>query len=578
MLTLVVICLVFSVVSCTLVSETSDGDDGKEEDKDAKDNESDDDNSDDTDGKNDSDGDDNSSNDENKNENDNGSDDNVEGDDPNEGDNGSDEQPEGDDNGGSNPDIGNDGTDNPSTGDSDDTTSDGENGGDDESGEENGGSATPDDGKTDVDDPKEDDPKEDDPKEDDPKEDDPKEDDPKEDDPKEDDPKEDEDVTPAVTHPIITVLDGDGNPKGSLIIKLYSGTSSATMTTTNKQGVAEFSKLPLGDYTFEIISPSGESFHYDKSECVLTEKNPEVTIRLYAKIGNSVTTVYGPAIEGDNGAKAKEVTKGAFAVDIKAGMNYFVFQPDNSGIYEITFASDVRTVLGNYGIPNYVQGHDISESDGEGFTLEVTPLEGDLSVYTPYVVGISCDEACSGILKISRVGELSDNPVYLPWIEYTAKMPLTKYTVPAGSTFEYIDVTDPSVNVVLGSDGYYHLGTATGPIIVVNIKNPLKTLDGSIFSGSLFSITENTNFGGYIYDGDTFVKKERFNALIEAYAEMCDETHGCYPLTEELAYALKTTGEAKKWWKVDGAEQIFGNEILKVVQENAWLFACGVLK
>ena len=79
------------------------------------------------------------------------------------------------------------------------------------------------------------------------------------------------------------------------------------------------------------------------------------------------------------------------------------------------------------------------------------------------------------------------------------------------------------------------------------------------------------HIGGYVYDGDTFVGKYSYNNMIEAYYEHCD-ANGVYPLTEELAEAIKLHGESAGWWNPTSAAFLFNGKPYRA--ENAWLFLC----
>ena len=79
------------------------------------------------------------------------------------------------------------------------------------------------------------------------------------------------------------------------------------------------------------------------------------------------------------------------------------------------------------------------------------------------------------------------------------------------------------------------------------------------------------NFGGFVYDDEgNFVGKYSYNSMIESYLQYCD--HGVYPLTEELAEAVKLHGQNAGWWNPTSGNYLFSNVL--AVLENAWLFAC----
>jgi hypothetical protein len=87
-------------------------------------------------------------------------------------------------------------------------------------------------------------------------------------------------------------------------------------------------------------------------------------------------------------------------------------------------------------------------------------------------------------------------------------------------------------------------------------------------------------FGHYAYDGDgNFIRKEAFNEMIYEYAAFCDKNTGVYPLTEEMAYAIKSAGNSMGWYTLDNESlNIFGEDAANIVAENAWLFACATFE
>jgi len=67
------------------------------------------------------------------------------------------------------------------------------------------------------------------------------------------------------------------------------------------------------------------------------------------------------------------------------------------------------------------------------------------------------------------------------------------------------------------------------------------------------------------------VGKYSYNDMIAAYYEHCD-SNGVYPLTEELAEAIKLHGKSAGWWNPTSPDFLFNGKPYK--EENAWLFLC----
>jgi hypothetical protein len=82
-------------------------------------------------------------------------------------------------------------------------------------------------------------------------------------------------------------------------------------------------------------------------------------------------------------------------------------------------------------------------------------------------------------------------------------------------------------------------------------------------------INENVgiNFGGFIYDGETIVGRNRYNSMIGTYSAICDPTEGVCPLTEELAEAIKDPRTA--WYVIhtySGYENKVRDDILRRIE------------
>ena len=95
--------------------------------------------------------------------------------------------------------------------------------------------------------------------------------------------------------------------------------------------------------------------------------------------------------------------------------------------------------------------------------------------------------------------------------------------------------------IVLGSDGYYHKDSATGPIVYVNLgkdapylslKEKIQPSGNAGGSGLKRYYTEN---GKQICEDYTDFLVKHFNCM--------DQTYGIYPLTEDLKYVLQNAGE-----------------------------------
>ena len=97
-------------------------------------------------------------------------------------------------------------------------------------------------------------------------------------------------------------------------------------------------------------------------------------------------------------------------------------------------------------------------------------------------------------------------------------------------------------------------------------------MDVSIaFIAGLIDQNHGQNFGGYVYDNNgDFVGKYTYNNMLATYLECCDK--GVYPLTEELAEAIKCHGNSVGWWTPGTANFLFDGVMYN--KDTVWLFLC----
>ena len=169
---------------------------------------------------------------------------------------------------------------------------------------------------------------------------------------------------------------------------------------------------------------------------------------------------------------------------------------------------------------------------------------------------------------MERTSDPSLDIAEIPWIDCEpTKAPVAIDLAGEGevAVLTDLDITNPNLTVVLGADGFYHLGTADGAIVYLRIGTASAYLD------SFYDICSVSRFGAYFYNEDgSFDRKESYNLLIEAYYACADAETGLYPLTEDLAYVIQVMGEYYGWWTA--SDSIFGTT--PFVPSVAWLFAC----
>lgn len=372
----------------------------------------------------------------------------------------------------------------------------------------------------------------------------------------------------------VTVCDAIGNPytTGVVVLFLKDGAQFA-MQPVDANGVAS-KAMEQGEYSVELVFTGDENaYYYEKENLTVTAENPQVTVTL----ANAISGEPSMLMTGDKEYQAYPVSTGCTYVTLTPGeRNYFLYAPKEAGTYEFS-VSDNAAVLGYYGAPHFVQEVSAVDVVDNKFTLSIRAdsisTEGATSIY---VIGIDAGEVTDCMLTIERIGEpewsISDEPylIYEPTVE------LSSYTLPAGSNLGEFDLTAASdaYNLVFNeADGFYHLDTADGPLVLVRLGKNSSYLD------CYKTIVEHTGVKCYFFDENgEFLKKEDYTECVMKYIAVMDEENGVYPLTEDLKYIIQNHGNHSGWWDTEGMSYLFvdkdGNRVPGINSEIAWLFMC----
>lgn len=368
----------------------------------------------------------------------------------------------------------------------------------------------------------------------------------------------DEPVVPLGTY-MVTVQDYFGNPMTNAVVSLITNGTMVSMKQVNDEGIVAV-ELDPGTYNVGLSFTDGVVRHY--KETTLTADVRSATIRVAENLDDNTSDLYGEPTH--------HVYVGGNYVTLQADIdNYFLFVPEEEGIYKFT-TSDASAVISFWGGNIHFIWDQTANTDyaDNAFTREVK--KENLGVV--YVLGVTgADEA---IIEITRIGGPTYDPVIESvWVNYELAKKPTAYTLPAGTTLTHVDVTgstDYYTLVLNETDGYYHVGSADGPIMYIELG-----LDAPYIS--MYQMLGLTGFGGtrfgyYFFDEDgNFLYKESYNDGMIAYTQAVDATAGVYPLTADLAYMLQMGGEYKGWWDKDHPNYLFSS--MELNTEIAWLFA-----
>ena len=375
----------------------------------------------------------------------------------------------------------------------------------------------------------------------------------------------------------VTVKDALGNPytTGAIVQFLQDGKQVAIQP-CNEEGVA-IKKLPAGEYTVALTSTDENiEFHYNE-ELKLTEKERDVELIASYKVSDDPTVLY---VSGEQ-CDAYNLTTGCTFVELPTdGRNYFLFTPKEAGNFEFSIAEDANVEIGYYGAPHFVQSNNIAEVSKNKFTISVSASmigTGDTGTNV-FVLGIEAkdDNTKTCIVGIERLGDAIKTLADEPWTIYEAKSELKAYTLPAGAQIKEFDITAKTeqYKVVLNEkDGFYHLNSANGPLVLVRLAEDCD------YIACFKTMLDRSGVNRYFFDeNDEFVKKEDYSQCLLEYIEYVDEKEGVYPLTEDLKYIIQQRGEYVGWWDIESNGYIFkdadGNNLADINADIAWLMMC----
>ena len=193
----------------------------------------------------------------------------------------------------------------------------------------------------------------------------------------------------------------------------------------------------------------------------------------------------------------------------------YVFEPTETGVF--TFTAPAGAILGYWGAGSWF----LMDPNSTTNTYEWTCTGVGQTAY----IGVSGVEGAFN-LNVEKTGDYT--VVEIPIIAYENKAELEPFTVPAGATLGgYVDVMGDAVHTaVLGSDGYYHLDSVDGPILLID----LDYMD-IILSAALQS--DRPVMYAYVTDENGNTVKYDIGEAIKAYEAVMDE-NGYYPVTEDI--------------------------------------------
>lgn len=371
----------------------------------------------------------------------------------------------------------------------------------------------------------------------------------------------------------VTVVDALGNPyTEGVVVQFMQNGAAAGMQVVGADGTA-VKDLPDGDYTVELQFTSDTTqYYYDKTDLTLSADKKELTVTLAMLPDSKETTL----TVGTKTLKSYGVGVGCTYLTLAKGeRNYYLFTPAVAGTYEFS-VDDATATIGYYGAPHFVQDHHAGNEVKDGkfdMSIKADMIGSGDTGTTVIVLGVDAGDKENVTLSIQRTGEPQWDVSDEPWTTYEATVELKEYTLPDGASLKDFDLKADSYNLVLDDNGWYHLDSKDGPLVLMRLGEKSAYLD------DFKTICEKSRVGKYFYDenGD-FVKKESYNECLLEYIEVMDEKKGVYPLTEDLKYIIQQRGDHYGWFDADGKQYLFvdqnGDKIPGINEEISWLFPC----
>ena len=394
----------------------------------------------------------------------------------------------------------------------------------------------------------------------------------------------------------VTAVDQNQNPVKDVWVKLYSYntntyTSSTLVTTkTNAEGKAYFAYKPqdnvnyragLADVTDTVpagyqlnlgtendMAITSVSFDAEKNATMTFKYAPDAFVsaqkkdinykRAYnASSGKPQETkrpteaelqanryayfLFSPytAASGSNDAKAVAAATGKYKISISASAGAKVVMYHYKGNYNY-LPCDAET-----GIPNVIE-HATGNAPQNAADASVYTGTNyiELNLYSDIVrgeniFGVVADKNCTVTINVERTDDSTEPPV-AETVEVKVTGNPQKCPEQSGILTEV--ATDGSAKIVLGNDGYYHVGDKNGPILYATLGRALrrvsdvaiKDMPDQKLEGHSEPLGERVFLLTAEYDENGFATLIKdFNNVIKTYGALCN-SDGVYAVNEDL--------------------------------------------
>ena len=365
----------------------------------------------------------------------------------------------------------------------------------------------------------------------------------------------------------VNVIGSDGNPRRGATVCVTKDGEQVYSMQTDADGVANM-ELASDTYTVSIANLFGEK--YDTTGCELTPESTSLTIHLCG-LPSAGEEIYAYSASADDyvAYNARRIVEGRTYVTLSADdMTYYLFVSSRGGTFKLSVDADLPVSIGYYGSTSFVLTESTVPEENNAICVDVYD---DMVFNYAFVIGIKAEDAsvCECELVIEYVSERETTADDLPWLDLMPEGTLAQYSMGAGEIKNFaVDGAEIAL-VYSESDGYYHVGSTDGPVVLVNLGN------NSLYMDALTTVCDNTRLGVYVYDEQgNLVSKDSYNELIYAYNNV--SSGGYYPLDDTLMNMLKVVGDYMGWYDPSSPMYLFEGVALEPA--NAYLFACVYLQ
>ena len=371
-------------------------------------------------------------------------------------------------------------------------------------------------------------------------------------------------VAEGMTRYNVMVTDFLGNTVGEYLILFMKDGEPVAYNIVDANGAITTMELETGTYQIQLASIGKTVYYYQQFTAVVTAEKPDLTVCV-------ATASKATPEEHWMLGQITPLTIGGAYVSLQKDVNsYFSFTPVEQGVYRISI-SDPNATLSYWGSPNYPMDTTDELKDFAKTTFTVAVNTNALG--QTHVIGVQGSTGC--IISVVREGDAKED---VPFEKYEMKTTPVKQTLADGLKFTFVDIkksTDSYKLVYNAKDGYYHLGSASGPVMYVQLDYNAKG-EGAPYLTFYEMVGGVSNTGtalrcSYIDANGNEVREDYTDAML-AYGACADDTYGVYPVTEDLLYMIQKGGQHLGWWEAGNAN----SQMLFTAGENleiAYMFA-----